>query len=86
VAEACRRFGKCFGVAGIYHRPDSMDRVVNEFGARYVLGQVDVGLLRGAMRQNSAGLRAIQRRDCSSNLPLDDFLSSPPRCMLREAA
>jgi 2-keto-3-deoxy-L-rhamnonate aldolase RhmA len=62
VAEACRRFGKCFGVAGIYHRPDSMDRFVNEFGARYMIGAVDVGLLGGAMRQNSAGLRAIQRR------------------------
>ena len=56
------RFGKCFGVAEIYHRPDLMDRVVNEFGAPYVLGAVDVELLGGAMRQNSARLRAVQRR------------------------
>lgn len=61
VGEACRRSGKVMGIAGIYTRPDVLDMVVNEMGARYVLGGIDVGLLSAAMRQNCGALKTVQK-------------------------
>ncbi|RVX73704.1 hypothetical protein B0A52_02594 [Exophiala mesophila] len=61
VAEAARRHQKIFAIAGLYHRPDLMDKVVNDLGARWVVGGQDVGLLVSATRQNNQALKAIQR-------------------------
>ena len=61
VAEACKRSGKVMGLAGIYTRPDVLDRVVNEMGARYVLAGIDVGLLSAAMKQNCGALKTVQK-------------------------
>jgi 2-keto-3-deoxy-L-rhamnonate aldolase RhmA len=61
VGEACKLHKKCFGIAGVYNQPALMNKIVTEFGARYVLAGVDIGLLGGAMRQNSAVIRSIQR-------------------------
>lgn len=61
VGEACRRHGKVFAVAGLYHRPDLMEGVVNDMGARWVLGGLDAGLLVAAAKQNCEGLAKLQR-------------------------
>lgn len=61
VANAAKKHGKIFAIAGLYHRPDLMDKVVNDLGARWVVGGQDVGLLVNAMRQNCQALKAIKR-------------------------
>ncbi|KAG9253763.1 HpcH/HpaI aldolase [Emericellopsis atlantica] len=60
VGSAAKKHGKLMGVAGLYHRPDILRRVVNELGARWVVGSHDVGLLLGGGRANSELLRGLQ--------------------------
>lgn len=49
------------GIAGLYHRPDILERVINEFGAKWVVGAQDVGLLLQGGTVNSALLRSLQK-------------------------
>ncbi|KAI9733629.1 MAG: hypothetical protein M1834_003231 [Cirrosporium novae-zelandiae] len=67
VGCAAKKHGKIFGIAGLYHRPDILSRVVNEMGARYVLGGLDIGMITSAACQNLKLLRSIQ--GSSPNLP-----------------
>ncbi|KAK5729330.1 hypothetical protein LTR17_012055 [Elasticomyces elasticus] len=60
VGDAARKNGKIMGIAGLYHRPDILSRVINEFGARWVVGAQDVGLLVQGCRTNSDLLRSLQ--------------------------
>ena len=59
VAVTARRAGKVFGIAGMYSRPDICKRIVRDMGARYVLGQFDIGLLAMAMNKNVEMLRDL---------------------------
>lgn len=61
IGAACKKSGKVFAIAGLYHRPDFMRRVVNEFGARWVLGGLDAGLLTMAAKGNCEGVKALLR-------------------------
>lgn len=60
VGEACKKHGKIFGIAGIYAKLDLTDRIVNDFGARWILGANDQSLLLQAMCTNNAGYRDIK--------------------------
>lgn len=60
VGEAARSNGKMMGIAGLYHRPDILQKVIQEFGARWVVGAQDVGLLLQGGRTNSDLLRSLQ--------------------------
>ncbi|PVH67656.1 2,4-dihydroxyhept-2-ene-1,7-dioic acid aldolase-like protein [Cadophora sp. DSE1049] len=61
VGEAAKKHGKIFGIAGLYHRNDILDRVVNEFGCRWVVGAVDASLLMKGASENATLLRSIQK-------------------------
>lgn len=61
VSNAAKKYSKVFGIGGLYHRPDLMDQVVNDLGARWVIGGQDVGMLVKATRQNCEALKRIQR-------------------------
>lgn len=61
VGAAARKHGKMMGIAGLYHRPDILERVINEFGAKWVVGAQDVGLLLQGGTANSALLRSLQK-------------------------
>ncbi|CAN9344813.1 unnamed protein product [Alternaria alternata] len=61
VGAAARKHGKIMGIAGLYHRPDILERVINEFGAKWVVGAQDVGLLLQGGTANSALLRSLQK-------------------------
>ncbi|KAB2104561.1 hypothetical protein AG0111_0g6830 [Alternaria gaisen] len=61
VGAAARKHGKIMGIAGLYHRPDILERVINEFGAKWVVGAQDVGLLLQGGTANSALLRRLQK-------------------------
>ena len=60
VGGAAKRHGKIMGIAGLYHREDILRRVINELGARWVVGAHDVGLLSAGGRANSNLLRSLQ--------------------------
>ncbi|KAK6225253.1 hypothetical protein QIS74_01300 [Colletotrichum tabaci] len=60
VGRAARANNVVFGIAGLYHKPDIIERVVNELGARWVVGANDVGLLSGAAAANVKLLSTIQ--------------------------
>lgn len=59
IAGAAQRAGKIFGICGLYTRPDIYRMAVRDLGARYVLGQVDLGLVAMAMKRNVELLRNI---------------------------
>lgn len=59
VANAARREGKDFGIAGLYTRPDICRAAVKELGARFVVGHFDIGLLAMGMNKNMEHLRGI---------------------------
>ena len=59
IATAAHKSGKIFGIAGLYTRPDIVKRLVKEWGARYVLGHLDMGLLAMAMHRNVELLRDL---------------------------
>ncbi|CZS97973.1 uncharacterized protein RAG0_06858 [Rhynchosporium agropyri] len=59
VGEAAKKHGKIFGIAGLYTRTDILDKVVNEFGARWTIGANYTGLLCGAAKANNALIRSI---------------------------
>lgn len=61
VGEAAKKHGKIFGIAGLYHRKDILERVVNEYGARWVVGGIDIALLLKGAMENSALIRSIQK-------------------------
>ncbi|KIW55004.1 hypothetical protein PV05_07322 [Exophiala xenobiotica] len=59
VAAAANRAHKVFGICGLYTRPDIYKRIAREMGARYVLGNFDIGLLAVAMNKNVELLREV---------------------------
>ena len=61
VAQASQKHGKKWGFGGIEHRPELMDRCVNEWGARWILGQQDFALLLSGGTQNYRTLKSIHR-------------------------
>ncbi|CZT01340.1 uncharacterized protein RCO7_02035 [Rhynchosporium graminicola] len=61
VGEAVKKHGKIFGIAGLYTRTDILDKVVDDFGARWIIGANGTGLLFGAAKANHALIRSIQK-------------------------
>lgn len=61
VGAAAKKHGKLMGIAGLYHRPDILERVINELGAKWIVGAHDVGLLSSGGRTNSDLLRSLQK-------------------------
>ncbi|KAI9151550.1 2-dehydro-3,6-dideoxy-6-sulfogluconate aldolase [Paramyrothecium foliicola] len=62
VGNAAKKHGKLMGIAGLYHRPDILKRVINELGAKWIVGAHDVGLLSAGARSNSDLLRSLQEK------------------------
>lgn len=62
VGKAAKKHSKIMGIAGLYHRPDILERVINELGAKWVVGAHDVGLLSSGGRTNSDLLRSLQAK------------------------
>lgn len=61
VGKACKKHGKIFGIGGLYTRPDLMERIVSEFGCRWILGSLDLGLLIGGAKHNVEMLQRCQK-------------------------
>ena len=61
VSRAASKHGTVFGLAGLYNRKDILEHVVNSLGARYLLGNLDAGLLVNAARDNATLLKSVQK-------------------------
>lgn len=60
VGAAAAKHGKIFGIAGLYTRPDILKTVIQDYGARWVLGANDVALLTAAAKDNNALIRSLE--------------------------
>ncbi|KAJ9655689.1 hypothetical protein H2198_005486 [Neophaeococcomyces mojaviensis] len=63
VGVTCRKHRKIFGIAGVYTRPDLMDVVISEYGARWIVGAQDVTLLVSGSKANVDILQSMQRSE-----------------------
>ena len=61
VSEACRRHNKIFGLAGNYRDRQFQDWVINQLGARLILGQVDSNLISVGAADCVQDLASIDR-------------------------
>lgn len=62
VGEAAKKHNKIFGIAGLYTRPDVLERAIKEFGVRWVVGNNDLGLLLSGAKANCELLNSIASR------------------------
>ena len=60
VSVVAKKHEKIFGLAGLYDRPDLSRQIVQELGARYILGNLDTGLLAQAAQDNVRKLRQLR--------------------------
>lgn len=56
IGEACKKNNKIMGLAGIYRQPDFHNWAVHKLGVRFILGQLDVGLIASGATQCLAAL------------------------------
>ena len=45
IANAARKYGKKLAIAGIYNRPDFIERCIHEYGARWIVLQHDLSMM-----------------------------------------
>ncbi|KAL2826095.1 Pyruvate/Phosphoenolpyruvate kinase-like domain-containing protein [Aspergillus cavernicola] len=63
IAAGVKRAGKILGVAGVYHRGDLLEGYVRGLGARFVVGDVDLGMVARAAGEVVRGLKRIEGGD-----------------------
>ncbi len=61
VGGACKKSGRILGLAGLYNRPDICNDAIDRLGARYILGNLDIGLISEAAKANVAALESLQK-------------------------
>lgn len=61
VSWAAKKHNKVFGLAGIYDRPDIHDWIINQLGARFMLGQQDSGILAKGAKSCALALNEVQK-------------------------
>lgn len=59
-AAAAKKYGKIFGLAGIYNRPDILHRFIHHYDARLIVGHVDLPLVAKATLATAAELTALE--------------------------
>lgn len=62
IGEACRKAGIMMGLAGLYNRPDICADAIKRLGVRYMLGNLDIGLVAAAAKANVAVLRGLEEK------------------------
>lgn len=66
VSNACKKFGKVFGLAGIYNNDELQDWALNTLGAKFILGQQDSGILARSSKEVAEQLERIARNPAGS--------------------
>jgi 2-keto-3-deoxy-L-rhamnonate aldolase RhmA len=60
IAASVKKHEKILGVAGIYNRPDILHKFIHEYGARFVLGHVDLPLVAKATAEVAKELQSLE--------------------------
>ena len=60
IAASVKKHKKFLGVAGIYNRPDILHKFIHEYGARFVVGHVDLPLVAKATMETAAELESLE--------------------------
>lgn len=60
VSQACKKYGKTMGLAGIYDWPDLQAWAIDELGVRVILAQQDSGLLVGGGKKCVQALKKLR--------------------------
>ena len=60
VANACRKENIVMGLAGLYNRPDICEDAIKRLGVRYVLVNLDIGLVTAAAKTNVEMLKTLE--------------------------
>lgn len=60
IAASVKKHEKFLGVAGIYNRPDILHKFIHEYGARFVLGHVDLPLVAKATAEVAKELQSLE--------------------------
>ena len=60
VADACKKHGKVFGVAGISDDSKTQDWLINTLGARFFLAQMDLTLISAGAHRTIAAVPAVR--------------------------
>jgi hypothetical protein len=47
----------------LYNRPDLCKHAIKELGARYILGNLDIGLISSAAKTNVTALRLLEENN-----------------------
>lgn len=59
VSAACTKHSKVFGLAGVYDAPEIQGWILNDLGAKFILGQQDSGILAGGAKKCATSLEEI---------------------------
>ena len=60
VSDACRKYNKILGMAGVYDNPDVQDWAINTLGARFMLVQQDASLIAAGASRGIAALPTVK--------------------------
>lgn len=60
IGAATKKAGNMMGLAGLYNRPDICTDAIKRLGARYILGNLDVGLIASAAKANVSTLKGLE--------------------------
>lgn len=60
IGNACKKHGRILAVAGIHTRPDLLERVIKEHGARWIYGGQDLAILQSGAAENVSLLNRFQ--------------------------
>lgn len=70
VSEACRKYEKVMGLAGIYVTPNIQDWAIHTLGVRFMLCQQDSGLIAGAAAKCLAAVEMVENASSSKSMKM----------------
>lgn len=70
VSEACRKYEKVMGLAGIYDTPNIQDWAIHTLGVRFMLCQQDSGLIAGAAAKCLAAVEMVENASSSKSMKM----------------
>ena len=60
IGDACKKAGIMMGLAGLYNRPDICADAIKRLGVRFLLGNLDIGLVASGAKANVAVLKGLE--------------------------
>jgi 2-keto-3-deoxy-L-rhamnonate aldolase RhmA len=67
VSEAAKMHNKLWGISGLFTRPDIWTDAVQNLGASFIVGSLDLGILNRGAKANVEALRAAELKQATSS-------------------